>query len=136
LKGEEVKGDHINLKRGTTQAAYLKARLRRDAPEAANRSGFTGGSGSGYWRPWRRPPISTGKGGSRYDQYLEIGRGKGDQPYVVSLKYGCTAIPSFFVATGTLPTICGPLDKLLKVYYSKRTKLGPKSSIFGNKAKS
>jgi hypothetical protein len=34
-KGEEVKGDHITLKRGTTGAAYLQARLRRDAPEVA-----------------------------------------------------------------------------------------------------
>ena len=29
-------GDHITLKRGTTGAAYLQARLRRDAPEVAD----------------------------------------------------------------------------------------------------
>ena len=28
-------GDNITLKRGTTGAAYLQARLRRDAPEVA-----------------------------------------------------------------------------------------------------
>jgi hypothetical protein len=35
-KGEEVKGDRITFKRGTTGAAYLQARLRRDAPELAD----------------------------------------------------------------------------------------------------
>ena len=34
-KGEGIKGDHITFKRGTTGAAYLQARLRRDAPEVA-----------------------------------------------------------------------------------------------------
>ena len=31
-KGEEIKGDQITLKRGTTGADYIKARLRRDHP--------------------------------------------------------------------------------------------------------
>ena len=34
-KGEGIKGDMITFKRGTTGAAYLQARLRRDAPEVA-----------------------------------------------------------------------------------------------------
>ena len=34
-KGEEIKGDQITLKRGTTGADYIKARLRRDHPEIA-----------------------------------------------------------------------------------------------------
>ena len=34
-KGEEIKGDQITLKRGTTGADYIKARLRRDYPDIA-----------------------------------------------------------------------------------------------------
>lgn len=35
-QAKEVQGDMITLKRGTTGAAYLQARLRRDAPEVAD----------------------------------------------------------------------------------------------------
>jgi len=35
-RAKEDQGDMITLKRGTTGAAYLQARLRRDAPELAD----------------------------------------------------------------------------------------------------
>ncbi len=35
-RAKEDQGDMITLKRGTTGAAYLQARLRRDAPELSD----------------------------------------------------------------------------------------------------